>query len=128
MLEVKKLETIVEQSDDSLRNKGVGDKIWLTEPSTGLLMKATIMHHYHVPSRYVEQLSTIEPDMDNIVWARVDLGNGHFTWHAIYADAPVYTAPVGVKDTDKFSSHHSFNRLKKEPDFHADGVFRKELY
>lgn len=110
---MKKLTTATEQIG-SASDLDIGEVIWLTDWKTGLLLEAYVVHVNHVPSKYVEQLSQIESNTDDIVWARVDLGGGHFQWHAVYSESPLLGAEEDIKEEDVFASHHSLNSLKTE--------------
>ena len=93
------------------KNHDIGDKVWIKQPSTGLLMRAVIVHQRHVPRKHIEELQKYESNLDNVIWAKQELGGSRFVWHAIYADAPAYIKIGGIKEEDKFTSHHSLSTL-----------------
>lgn len=100
----------------TLKDKNLGDEVWVPEEKTGLLVKVTIVHELHVPGKYSEGIKKYESKSDNIVWAKQDLGNAHFRWFALYADALVDEAIDKVVEEDKYFNHFDKRTLYKEQD------------
>ena len=124
----KELETRREKTDKRLRDMQLGDTVWVPEQNIGLLVKVIIVHKFHVPGAYSRAVEKDESNPDNIVWAKHDLGNGHFRWFALYADSEAEIAEEGVTDSDKFISHHKNSSLYTAPDETTDDNFIKKLY
>ena len=122
------LETRQEKTGNKLKDKNLWDTVWVPEEKTGLLVKVTIVHKFHVPGAYTKAVEQHESNPDNIVWARHELGNGHFRWFALYADSEAYDAPEGVTDSDKFLTHYSNKRLRRPQDETTNANFVQKFY
>jgi hypothetical protein len=120
------VKTRIEKSSQKIRDLELGEITWVPETKTGLLVQVEIVHKFHVPGKYTDQINTYESDPDKIVWAKQDLGNGHFSWYALYADAEVSVAPDGIVPVDKFTSNNKFNLLKTPSDDTSE--FIKRIY
>ena len=110
------LETKREKSGAKLRDMELWDFVWVPEERSGLLVKVQIVHRFHVPGAYTEAVSKYESDPDKIVWAKHDIGNGHFSWFALYADSEAEIAPEGVTESDKFLANFKRRALYRPPD------------
>lgn len=128
MTNTKELETKREKSDKKLRDMKLGDMVWVPEQNTGLLVKVMIVHKFHVPGAYSKAVEKDEGNPDNIVWAKHELGNGHFRWFALYADSEAEIAEKGITDSDKFTTHHENSSLRTAPDETTQENFIKKLY
>ena len=112
-----KLHTKVEQTGRKIRDLALGDETWITEEKTGLLVKCVIVHEYHVPGTYTDQIKKQEKDSSKIVWAKQELGNARFRWFALYADAYVDEVLNDISSRDKYFNFYSPKTLYKNPDF-----------
>ena len=122
------LDTKIEKTGVLLRDKNLWDTVWVPEQKTGLLVKVTIVHRFHVPGAYTQAVRQYESNPDSIVWARHELGNGHFSWFALYADSEAYEAPEGVTESDRFLTHYSNKILRRPQDETTNANFVKKTY
>ena len=112
-----KLKTIKRKTGKCIKDLQLGDKVWVTEEKTGLLVRVTIVHKFHVPGTYSEKVKKYEKNEDNIVWAKQELGNARFMWYALYANAEIEESIDGVKEEDKYLNSYSVKNLYSDPDF-----------
>ena len=121
------LKTKRERTGTTLRDMKLWDTVWVPEKKTGLLVKVQIVHKNHVPGAYQKAVSKFEGDEDAIVWAKHDIGNGHFSWFALYADSEAELAPEGVTDSDKYLEHFKKRDLYRAPD-ETTSEYERRLY
>lgn len=111
-----KLNTPRHRTGQKIRDKTIGDVVWITEDKTGLLVKSTIVHEFHVPGQYSEAVKKYEKNPNNIVWAKQELGGSRFRWVALYADAEVEEVVDNISGDDIYLNHYKVQTLYSEPD------------
>lgn len=128
VIKPSELSTKREKTGTKLRDKQLWDTVWVTESKTGMLVKVIIVDKVHVPGTYTRAVEKDESNPDNIVWAKHDLGNGHFSWFALYADSEAEEAPEGITDADKFLTHYSNKMLRRPQDETTNANFVQKYY
>lgn len=111
-----KLKTPLQKTGTQLKDVPLGEEVWVTDDKTGLLVKATIVHEFHVPGQYSDAVKKYENNPSNIVWAKQELGGSRFRWFALYANSKINEVIDKISGEDIYLNHHKIQTLYHEPD------------